>query len=82
MNEPSVGDLRVWHIPQIPGKPFYVPVDSISEGKKVIGILADYDMFQYKNNIKPDYANMSGLERFEMDEEDADWFDVEEEEEF
>lgn len=42
--------LRVWHIPQIPMKAFYVPVDSIDEAKKIISILWDYDDFQFKNN--------------------------------
>lgn len=59
------GDLRVWHIPQVPGKPFYVPVQSPEEAIKVLDILADYDQFQFQNNIKPDYCNASGLEVFE-----------------
>ncbi len=65
--------LRVWHIPQIPMKPFYVKVKSIEEGAKILTVLADYDLFQYKNNIKPDYSNMGGLQEF--DEEGwSDWY--------
>lgn len=64
MDQPSIGALRVWHIPQMPGAPFYVSVDTPAEALKVIGVLADYDLFQLKNRIKPDYANASGLEQF------------------
>jgi len=64
--------LMVWHIPQIPGKPFYVPVDNIEEAKKILRVLADYDAFQFENNIKPYYANVSGL--LVYDKEDKEWY--------
>ena len=31
--------LRVWHIPQVPGKPFYVYTDDIREAKKIMHML-------------------------------------------
>jgi hypothetical protein len=62
------GDLRVWHIPQIPGDAFYVPVSSPEEAGKLLNTLAQYDLFQYENNIKPDYSNASGLEVVESGE--------------
>lgn len=65
------GDLRVWWIPQIPGKAFRVPVKSPSEAQKLMTVLADYDIFQFKNRIKPDYCNTGGLEVFE----DGEWFE-------
>jgi hypothetical protein len=64
--------LRVWHIPQVPGKAFYVPVTTPEEGMKVLGILAEYDLFQLKYNIKPDYSNASGLQVWE-DNEWLEW---------
>ena len=66
-NEPKVGELQVWHIPQIPGKPFTVKVDSIKEAKELLDVLAAYDLFQFKNNIKPDYSNMGGLNVYVID---------------
>ena len=54
--------LRVWWMPQVPMTPFYVEVSSVEEGVKIMHVLADYDIFQYKNNIKPDYSNTGGLE--------------------
>ena len=53
--------LRVWWIPQIPGKQFYIPVGSLREARLLLDVLAAYDMFQLENHIKPDYANAGGL---------------------
>ena len=58
------GELRVWHIPQIPMKAFHVRVKTIREAKLVLDTLAFYDLFQYHNNVKPDYSNAAGLEVF------------------
>ena len=74
--------LRVWHIPQVPGKQFYVYVDTIEEGKKVMDILAAYDLFQLENRIKPDFTNVQGLQMYEESENDwIDW-DIETEDDY
>lgn len=65
--ETEIGALRVWHTPQIPGEPFHVRVDSPEEAQSVLDLLADYDRFQFENNIKPDYCNVQGLEVYEAD---------------
>lgn len=67
------GDLRVWHIPQVPGNSFYVGVDSPEEAAKIMGVLADYDLFQLQERVKPDYSNAQGLQVFE-DGEWVDWY--------
>ncbi|KKM20794.1 hypothetical protein LCGC14_1641930 [marine sediment metagenome] len=59
------GDLRVWHIPQVPMKAFYVEVKSIEEAIKILNVLANYDDFEFINKVKPDYSNVQGLERWE-----------------
>jgi hypothetical protein len=69
--------LRVWWIPQIPGKPFYKQVDNLVQAKILLDTLADYDIFQYENRIKGDYCNAGGLQ--EWDEEEQEWFDWEDE---
>lgn len=68
--------LRVWHIPQIgSGATMYIPVENVREGKKVMDILAAYDLFQLENYIKPDFCNASGLQKYnEEDEEWEDWY--------
>lgn len=53
--------LQVWWIPQVPMKTFTVDVKSLEEGVKIMNVLADYDIFQFENNVKPDYANMGGI---------------------
>jgi Superinfection exclusion gene product 17 len=68
------GSLKVWWIPQIPMSPFEVNVKSIAEACLLMDTLAKYDLFQYENNIKPDYANVGGLSIYE-DGEWVDWCD-------
>lgn len=74
--------LRIWHVPQVPaeGDPFYVLVSSIDEAAKVISMLAQYDLYQYENSIKPDYANATGLQMLEDGEwcewSDDNWSDI------
>lgn len=75
MSETSNKKLRVWWIPQIPMKPFYVSVKTLEEADLILNTLADYDIFQLENNIKPDYANTGGLQIFEEDPEINDWVD-------
>ncbi len=67
--------LRVWHIPQVPGKAFNVEVENIEQAKLLLTVLADYDAFQFENRIKPDYCNVGGLEIF-----DDEWIEWENEE--
>ena len=69
----KIGDLRVWWIPQIPGEPFYVPVKNLEEAKLIMDTLAKYDIFQFENNIKPDYCNAGDLEYYEVDYGWIDW---------
>jgi hypothetical protein len=66
--------LKVWWIPQVPGAAFEVPVASVDEAKKILNVLADYDIFQYENRIKGDYCNAGGLLTLEGGEW-VDWQD-------
>lgn len=66
MSEPKQGDLRVWWIPQIPGKPFQVAVASLREAKLILDTLGAYDAFQFEERIKGDYSNAGGLECFQQ----------------
>lgn len=71
-SNPKEGDLAVWHIPQVPmNNPFWVSVATPQEGKRVMDILAEYDLYQLANNIKSDYSNASGLCVYE----DGEWVD-------
>lgn len=75
--------LRVWWIPQVPGEPFLVEVNNPVEGRRLLDILAEYDLFQFNHRIKPDYSNAGGLHVFNKDtseweewtDEDGNWID-------
>ena len=67
-DQPNRGDLRVWHIPQVPMKPFRHRVADVREAANMLHLLWAYDRFQLDNNIKPDYASASGLEVFDPDD--------------
>ena len=80
LKSPKNGDLKVWWIPQIPMKSFEYPVSTPQEGFILLDALAEYDMFQFENNVKPDYSNVGGMSVFDdelIDEsEDCDgWSD-------
>lgn len=72
----TTNQLQVWHVPQVPMKAFRVDVSSPQEAKKILDVLANYDIFQFENHIKPDYCNAGGLEVFE-DGEWSEWADPE-----
>lgn len=50
-----------------------MPVRSLEEAHLVLDVLAAYDDFQFKNRIKPDYANAGGLVKWDDDEKK--WID-------
>jgi hypothetical protein len=70
--------LRVSHFPQVPCKPFIVSVDSLKEARKIFDVLAEYDIFQFENRIKPDYCNATVLEQWDEEEQEwLSWYDEE-----
>ena len=82
-NQPKPGTLCVWWIPQVPGKAFEVEVASVEEGVKLMRVLANYDLFQFENRIKPDFCNAGGLNVWDADSDGegnpgwVSWYDHE-----
>lgn len=76
--KPGDGELRVRHYPRVTGSPFEVQVDTIEEGRLVLDLLAEYDLFEVANRVKPDYSNMGMLLRYVWD--DDEWEDVDSDE--
>ena len=68
--------MRVWHMPQVGcNATIHIPVESELEGKKIMDVLAAYDLFQLENNIKPDFCNINGLQVFnETEQVWEDWY--------
>ena len=70
--------LRISHFPQIPCKPFITEVDDLKQAKFLCDSLANYDLFQFENRIKPDYSNITVGEMWDEDEQEwCSWFDDE-----
>jgi hypothetical protein len=68
--------LKVSHFPQIPCEPFEVNVNNIDQALFIMDTLANYDLFQYENKIKPDYCNTTCLSMWDEDsdgEGNPDW---------
>jgi hypothetical protein len=63
-------------------KAFTVDVPDLATGVLLLNTLADYDLFQLANNIKPDYANAGGIRIWCADNGDGvpGWEDWEDEE--
>lgn len=57
--------FRVWHIPQVPMKAFLAEVPTYEEAVRLKDALASYDLFQFENNVKPDYCNANGIQVFD-----------------
>lgn len=74
--------LRVSHFPQVGSNAgcFKHPVSDWDDGQRVASLLADYDMFQFNNKIKPDYCNATVIEYF--DPIDNDWKSVDSKDDF
>lgn len=70
--------LRVCHFPQIPCEPFIVEVENLKQAKEICNVLANYDLFQFENKIKPDYCNTTVVEIFDDKEQEwVSWYDEE-----
>jgi hypothetical protein len=67
---------KLWHIPQVPGKPFEVRSDDLGYLVKLRDVLSNYDEFQLRENIKPDYSNVNGICTWDG----VDWYDLDPEE--
>lgn len=54
--------FKVTHIPQVPGVGFEAQFDTLNEADVVRETLADYDLFQLEQNVRPDFSNVSWIE--------------------
>lgn len=71
--------FRVWWNPQVPGKAFHSEeVTTFAAAKAIDATLGRYDIFQYENKIKPDFANAGGIEYW--DEVEGEWVGIDESE--
>lgn len=82
---PLKSDLRITHIPQVPPRTeehiFHVPVNTLQDALKIYDVLTAYDLFQYDQNIKPDFCNACFLEMYNGTEWET-WYNDETGEDF
>lgn len=69
--------FRVWYIPQVPMKAFEVDVPDVKTGRLLLDAIERFSLFEYENQVKPDYADAGGVAYLD---EDGDWIDLEDEE--
>ena len=67
--------LWVWWIPQVPMKSFNVTIDSIQQGRFLLKALAEYDLFQLENRVKPDFCNAGGIAYKHPSLTEGEWWD-------
>lgn len=68
-------------MPQVPLATFEVDVSSLNEGRMICDVLAKYDLFQFENNVKPDYCNAGGVMFSHEHYDGGEWNDVPEDDE-
>jgi hypothetical protein len=73
---PDHGALKVKWYPQVPCAAFEVTVQTLVEARLLLHALAQYDLFQLKHHIKPDFSNAGDLVIFDSKDEETpggDW---------
>lgn len=68
--------FKMWYIPQMPMKAFEFKTDTSAEALAALDLITDFSIFEYDNNVKPDYCDMSGISQW--DETEQEWFDYDE----
>ncbi len=63
--------VKVSHCPQIPQPWFEVYCESLEIACAITKTLWQYDIFQYENNIKPDYSNTTDIQTY--NKETGEW---------
>lgn len=75
--DPKPDDLVVWYIPQVPMKAFRYPAPDLNTAVLMLDALCRFSLFEFDNNVKPDFSSAAGISRWETDGEGGfDWYDV------
>lgn len=68
------GEYKVWHIPNVPGHPVEIVVETLPEAMAVQDALANYDLELLDRGLRGDFSNASGIAIWNS--EDQDWEDL------
>lgn len=69
--------FKIWYIPQVPMPAFEREYGDFETAKEVLNAIINFSIFEFDNNVKPDYSDVAGISFWE--EAEQDWEDVEEE---
>jgi hypothetical protein len=81
MTDAQLGDLQIFYIPQIPMPAFTYPVPDRATGELLLDAIYELALFEFEHKVKPDYANVGGVQVFEDNDNPGDpsWYDADEE---
>lgn len=68
--------FKIWYIPQIPMPAFEREYGNFDTAREVLDAIIGLSIFEFEHRVKPDYADMAGIQRWT----EEGWEDVEEDE--
>lgn len=67
-----------YYIPQVPMKAFEFETDDLVLAQTVLEQIVSFSIYEFENNVKPDYSDAAGIVRWEEDGEGGHaWFELE-----
>ena len=66
--------FKIWYIPQVPMPAFEREYEDFETAKTVLNAIINFSIFEYDNNVKPDYSDVAGISFWE--EAEQDWEDI------
>lgn len=66
--------FKIFYIPQVPMPAFEREYEDFETAKEVLNAIINFSIFEYDNNVKPDYSDVAGISFWE--EAEQDWEDI------
>lgn len=66
--------FKIFYIPQVPMPAFEREYEDFETAKEVLNAIINFSIFEYDNNVKPDYSDVAGISYWE--EAEQDWEDI------
>lgn len=66
--------FKIFYIPQVPMPAFEREYEDFETAKEVLNAIINFSIFEYDNNVKPDYSDVAGISYWE--EAYQDWEDI------
>ena len=66
--------FKIFYIPQVPMPAFEREYEDFETAKEVLNAIINFSIFEFDNNVKPDYSDVAGISFWE--EAEQDWEDI------